>query len=410
LFFSPSNEELDEEQVTKWDDDMYCTNEHYNLTLDITCDMLKDNNYTFGDKVRCIEGNLHIRRAYWLGRHRGTKELVVGFCKFCDSFYYKKPGRFIPLNPENQCLTNRGNQLCSCCLNGTSAVVNSKKFACMQCQSVQVWGYFIIDIVGLFLLSLFIFFFNFFPASGATNALVFFGQIVVTAARIDCMGNIPMENQFKDMFHHQMNFAFEFFYGIWNLDFTHPAGKFCFAQTFTNVQVLAIGYLVALMPLFPVIFLILIVNFLDKIQNVVGRTCYKVFGVGCVSIISCNCLGLHMFPWLQRTIRFDKWQSIKTLVASYFLLAYTKFAMTTFYLMAPVSLYNSAGDEVEKVLYYQGNLRYLNSYHWGYFILSLFFLITYVLGFPLFLLVLRLRPFSIQAISPASQLYICFIP
>ena len=370
----------------------------HNKELNITCEDIK--NGSFGNRLKCINNEVYIKRAYWIGHYYrdhhhhdfNTTEYIVGICKFCQSFYYSKPGRYIPLNQSNQCLHGRTDQLCSCCLNSSSPAVNSRHFECLECNKKTVAEFFLMNVFGLFFLCIFIFLFDFFPASGALNALIFFGQMITTAVRIDCMGDIPMKPVFK--FDDQLNYIIEFIYGIWNLDFTYETKQFCFAQNFHTIHVLAITYAIALMPLVPVAILFLLVKYLGKIYNMVGRTCNRIVGEGCMYWMCCGCI--QSFPCCEKVFRFDKWKSIKTLVASCLLLAYTKFAMTTFYLLAPMKLYDSQNNVIESVLYYQGNLKYMGSAHTPYGLLAIFFLITYVIGFPLALLLLRYKPFLPQ--------------
>lgn len=233
------------------------------------------------------------------------------------------------------------------------------------------------------------------PGSGGLNALVFFGQMITTAMRLDCMGTIPLGTIFPNTkIDDNADNALEFIYGIWNLDFTYPANSFCFAEHFHNIQVLTLNYFVASLPLVVVIFLALQVKCFGKILNCVGRT----FGETCYSYVTCGCL--WRCRWLTMSVRFNKWASIKTLVASCILLSYTKFTMTTIYLLAPMSLFNSSGHPSDKVLYYQGDLEYFGHHHMCYGILAVFFLLTFVIGFPMFLLCLRYKPFKDNVLNP----------
>ena len=334
-------------------------------------------------------------RAYWIGYHNlEPNKPVVGFCKFCNSFYSPHIGRYVPLDLMNQCLTNRDNQLCSCCIKDKAPAVNSRNYTCIECNSKKMTTYFSANIICLFILLAFIFIFNFFPASGALNPLIFFAQMITTTLRLDCMGTIPMTSVFgsTSKVDDHIEYASDFIYGIWNLDFTYPANSFCFAKSFETIHVLVINYFVASLPLIPVFVLALLARCLDKLQNRGGRTCKQIFGEDCVYYVSCNCL--RAFPWLQKIVRFQKWRSIKTLVASCLLLSYTKFAVTTIYLITPSYLYDEDGHKAETVLYYQGNLKYFGPKHKRLGILAIFFLVTFVIGFPLLLLLLRYNPYK----------------
>ena len=355
----------------------------------ISCSSIKGNS-AYGGVIKCVNNDTYILRAYWIGYHNlEPNKTVVGICKFCNSFYSSYIGRYVPLDLTNQCLTNRDNQLCSCCIGDKAPAVNSRNYTCIECNSKKMTIYFAANIICLFFLLAFIFIFNFFPASGALNPLIFFAQMITTTLRLDCMGTIPMTNvlgntsKVDDILQHTSDFI----YGIWNLDFTNPANSFCFAKSFETIHVLVINYFVAALPLIPVFVLALLARCLDKLQNRGGRTCKQIFGENCIYIFSCNCL--RTFPWLQKMVRFQKWRSIKTLVASCLLLSYTKFAVTTIYLITPSYLYDVDGNKAGTVLYYQGNLKYFGPKHKKLGLLAIFFLVTFVIGFPLLLLLLR---------------------
>ena len=346
----------------------------------------------YNDVIKCINNVTHIMRAYWIGyRNLNSNQVVVGFCKFCNSFYSTHLGRYVPLDVTNQCLTNRDNRLCSCCINKKAPAVNSRNYTCIECNAKNIGEYFAYNIIGLFILLAFIFIFNFFPGSGALNPLVFFAQMITTTLRLDCAGTIPITNVFGNTSNADniLQYTSDFVYGIWNLDFTNPANSFCFAKSFQTINVLAINYFVAALPLIPVFVLALLARCLDKLQNKCERTCKQIFNEDCVHYFCCNCL--RTFPWLQKMVRFQKWRSIKTLVASCLLLSYTKFAVTTIYLITPTHLYDENGTVAEKVLYYQGNLKYFGPKHKKLGLLAIFFLVTFVIGFPLLLLLLRYK-------------------
>ena len=347
----------------------------------------------YNDVIKCINNVTYILRAYWIGYyHLNEDQVVVGICKFCKSFYSPYMGRYVPLDFTNQCLTNRTNQLCSSCVNDTAPAVNSRSYTCIECNPKKMTIYFSANIICLFILLAFIFIFNFFPASGALNPLIFFAQMITTTLRLDCMGTIPMTSVFgrTSKVNDHIEYVSDFVYGIWNLDFTYPANSFCFAKSFETIDVLVINYFVATLPLIPVAVLALLIGCLDKLQNTCERTCKQIFNEDCVYYSCCKCL--RALPWLQKMVCFDKWKSIRTLVASCLLLSYTKFAVTTIYLITPSYLYYEDGTEAEKVLYYQGNLKYFGPKHKRLGILAIFILVTFVIGFPLLLLLLRYKP------------------
>ena len=350
-----------------------------------------DNDKTFGERVKCDKENRTlIKRGYWIGNDIHHNITVVVFCKFCDSFYTDETGLFIPVKLD-QCLSKREHFLCSQCKNNSAPAINSRHYECIDCDWSNIFIYIVGNFIGFFFLSAFIFVFDFFPGSGALNALVFFSQMITSTLQLDGEGMVPLSAVTNKT--QLTNYPYYTIYGIWNLDFIDPVSSFCFSPKFTTVDVLAMKYGIALLFLVPVLFFVVFSNFFDIIHNTCGRNCTSWFGETFWNYIQCNCCPCEV-PWLNKLIRFDKWQSIKTLVSSCLLLSFTKFTVTTFYLINPTEMYNASGHSVGKVLYYQGNIDYFEGEHLKYAVVAILVFVTFVAGFPLMLLFLRYEPDS----------------
>ena len=383
----------------------------------------------YGGRIKCYNYTIPgvvsaIKRGYWIGKYKDTT--VVGFCKLCKSYHSREQGRFIDINVvSDQCLAGRNESsvLCSECNDKHFPAINSKTFDCLS-RSECHYGmpiYFASNIIGLFLLILFIFVFDFFPASGAINALVFFAQMTTTTLQIDGDGLVPIPDATNSSDPLTANsssqssalMAYLFINGIWKLDFALPLNNVCILGVSNVIQVLLTDYLIAFFPLVPVFVLVLISSYIDKIKEVIikplrklGRCVRKLIhqlrkreysdvNTDNSPWIRCGCQ-----DWSLSIFRFNRESSMQTLAASCLLLSFTKFSVTTFYLITPTTLYNISGTPHEKVLYYNGDIIYGHGAEfWNYSWFAVVCLCIFVVGLPMALLLLR---YDIQSSANAA--------
>ena len=367
----------------------------------------------YGGTVKCHNDVVRIKRGYWIGTvPYDNATTVVGMCKFCRSFHDHEIGSFVKINVSDQCLAGRNESsvLCSMCNEGHYPAINSRTYQCLhesKC-SQGILIYLASNIIGLFLLILFIFVFDFFPASGAINALVFFAQMTTTTLQIDVEGLVPPP---KGTSHTDfITYTYLFINGIWKLDFAIPLHNVCLPKISNVVHMLLWKYLIALFPLVPVLVLLLIGKYIDKIKEVIikqlrklGRCVRKL--IRQLRMLICkkeySDVNIDNSPWIRcgcqdwslSIFRFNRESSMQTLAASCLLLSFTKFSVTTFYLITPTTLYNINGTPYENVFYYEGHIPY-NKF-WNYSsIIAIFCLATIVVGLPMCLLLLRYEPIA----------------
>ena len=320
-----------------------------------------------------------ISRGYWLGKDNDT--WVVGMCKFCKSYrsIYLEPFVSLPHTSDScdydeQCEANRTGILCSRCVNGTGPSLNSRTYKCVECDPSNIVKYIVIQLVVIFVLFGFVFIFDFSPASGALNALVFFAQIISVSLELD-VAISPVGNQTK------VGDAVEALYGIWNLHLAHPyINNYCFSNDFEMFDLLATQYLLAFLPLIPAVSFCVIVCCWDRLLNCINKLLANLFG---------RCPYRPTCQFVKRCIRLDYRRSIRTVIASSLLLSYTKVAITTFDLLNPAYLYNSAGNLSELVLYLDGQVPYFKQHHLPFAIVAIFVLVFFLLGFPAILFFCR---------------------
>ena len=387
----------------------------------------------YGGRIKCYNETVPgvvsaIKRGYWIGKYKDTT--VVGFCKFCKSYYSHQQGRFIiDVDLSDQCLSGRNESslLCSECNDEHFPAINSRTFDCLSECDDGMLIYFASNIIGLFLLILFIFVFDFFPASGAINALVFFAQMTTTTLQIDGEGLVPipdLTNSSDSLTSNSSSaalMAYLFINGIWKLDFALPLNNVCIPGVSNVVQVLLTDYLIAFFPLVPVFVLVLISSYIDKIKEVIIKPLRKLGR--CVRKLICQLrkkeyidVNTDNSPWIRcgcqdwslSIFRFNRESSMQTLAASCLLLSFTKFSVTTFYLITPTTLYNISGTPHEKVLYYNGDIIYGHGAEfWNYSWFAVVCLCIFVVGLPMALLLLRYDIQSSANVAPQQHIKNC---
>lgn len=347
----------------------------------------------FGSRARCNETDhvTMVQRGYWAGPYDIGNETitVLGFCAFCN-FQNYKTGQLIKIDLDNQCDRNRNqsSMLCSSCNKGYSFAINSYRYECVKCGKTTKGErlYFPLNILILTIFLLFIYLFDFSLVSGALNPLIFFGQMTSTTLSLNIYEAIPTNNLTENL-----SYAYQTVNSFWKLDLMFFRNNLCLHENMTMVQILSLKYIVALMALSPVLVLVVIAKSLDKISNSIGKglRCLGLSEVLVIHIINpCKCFG--RLPWLQKAVRFNRDNSIQTIVSSCILLSFIKFNIITFYLLTPTNLYDINGTVVDSVLYYEGPLSYPGSKSlWNYAWLAVVFLIAVIIIFPFTLIFLR---------------------
>lgn len=326
-----------------------------------------------------------ILRGYWIGNASilGNQSLVAGYCKFCSSIYTSEVGNYVFLNGSSQCVANRKGTLCSECTEGTAPAVNSHHYECVPCKKFSFIWYILIEIGFLSLLILFIYIFNFFPASGALNAMVFFAQTISSTLQPNGAGFIPIQT-ISNASAVLVDDMLDTIYGIWNLAFINPiTPPFCYFDRMNNMMsVLVMNYVLALLPLVPIC-LILTVRFL---RQYCGR-CFIPYDK-CCSYVDSH-IPCSPRPLFLRLTGYNQERSEQTLFATALLLSYTKFFLATLYIVTPTNLYLPNGSVAETVVYFDGRLKYFSMEHLRYAAPALCMGVSVLVSLPLSLLCLR---------------------
>ena len=194
---------------------------------------------------------------------------------------------------------------------GYGIAVFSTNFKCVPCkESYKNWlKYFAIEFVPLTILFLIVLIFHVSITSAATNAFIFFSQVVslplealfITTAWTLWLKELDKANALTSIV--------IFLYGIWSLDFASMSGSdVCLSQSFPVVQILALQYISAVYPLVLAIIAFIIIEL--HARNFRPVVC--LWRPLCLLIVCCR------RTWQPKT-------SIMDAFATFILLTYTKF-------------------------------------------------------------------------------------
>ena len=167
--------------------------------------------------------------------------------------------------------------------------------------------------------------------------------------------------------------------GLLNLDFFHYIlPPMCVGVSLKSIHVLLLDYIIALYPLLLSVLVFVVVKLHD-------RNCWMIYYLT---------IPIQMLLKLIRKEWNPKATILNTSV-TFLLLAYSKLLFTSIKLLFPVKAYNSEGEVVphSTVLLYDPSIRFFQSEHIPYAILSLCVIVIFILLPPLLLLIYPTRLF-----------------
>ena len=344
---------------------------------------------SFSGRITCNERKYiaTVSRSTWIGRieKNSTDHIIVaGLSPYTVQYF--NDSIMLP-NDINEidnilCDHNRKGVLCGECKEGYSVSVNTNNRGCVKCNKNDVmlnWLFYILtEFVPVTIFFFIIFIFSSVIAIGPLNSFIFFAQIIYTVVKIDAEGMIPLRQNIPN--YKILEIFFIAPYEFWNLNFLNfVLPRFCLGTTITTLDIYAIEYLTASLPLFLLlgfIFILFFYNRGNRIFIVLFRPIHRIFAR--LRTIA----GLH--------------QSITGGIAVFILVSYTKFALVSFRFLAYFPLYNPAGDVEEIVFYYDGSVLFPEE-GMQYIIVAIFFLCTFVLIPPILLLYPSLLTFLERA-------------
>ena len=322
-----------------------------------------------GGIVSCSSKTQKVKtlKCYCMTYSSDKPSLVVGACwyscqlaKTSIKIYYT-----VPSNVSKVCdLFQRAGQLCGKCKDGFAPPVYSYNSSCVNCTDYSNnWAkYMAMSLLPLNALFLIVVIFRISVASGLLNVFVFVCQVM--SARY-VVSQLAINNSKLELLS-RIGLSL---YGISNLDFFRLVySPFCLHPRMTTLQALALDYAIAVYPLFLIVITYLLVEMHDHDVRIV--------------------------VWLWKPFRscFKRQWNIKgsliNAFATFLLLSYVKFLITSFAFLFPVKVFNIHGRALSQLyLYYDGTVEYFGTEHLPFAILALVALSVFNI-FPLLLLVL----------------------
>ncbi len=359
---------------------------------------------SYGGAVSCDSHsfNVTIRVQNWIGLVNSS--YLVGLCPptFCKQARYSSI--VLPNNSDTAqldqtvCEGHRTKELCGSCTHGYSPAVNSN-FNCVVCNSSNIYiavvKYISSVYIPLIIFSVVLIVFDIRLTTGPVNAFILFSQMVTTTFTLTAYGQIPFHlivGKNYDVLKKLLVIP----YGIFNLEFAenllHP---FCIRSNYTALDILVLEYGVASFPL---------------LMIVVATLCLKLKECCCSM---CSRLSLKIVRNVRCCNKSNISQALLPAFASFILLSYHKFSLTSVYLMSSQSLIDENGNFVDTRVYFAGHLNMSNPHYVRtYFIPSvlvsilLFAFPILLLGYPLMLLekcLFKIKP--LWKFYPAAKIH-----
>ncbi len=367
----------------------------------------------YGGALTCDphSSNVTIRVQYWIGFVNGSYLIgfvngsyLIGLCPpgFCKQTVHSSivlPNTSCTADIEDAvCDDHRTDVLCGKCSDGYSPAVNSN-FNCVLCNNSNIYinivKYISSVYVPLIIFSVVLILFDIRLTTGPVNAFILFSQMVTTTFTLDAYGQIPFD-QIVGKKYEVLKKLLDIPYGIFNLEFAenllHP---FCIRSNYTALDILALEYGVASFPL---------------LMIVVATLCLKLKECCCSM---CSRLSLKIVRNVHCYKKSNISQALLPAFASFILLSYHKFSLTSVYLMSSQSLIDENGNFVDTRVYFAGHLNMSNPHYVRtYFIPSvlvsilLFAFPILLLGYPLMLLekcLFKIKP--LWKFYPAAKIH-----
>ena len=337
--------------------------ERASLTIEITLSECPPGFLNKGNSCKCseseskyegissCEGNMYrslLVRGFWIGWCK-NHTICTGRCPHGYCFYNGSTSERIEL-PSSMtnldsflCGKYRTGVLCNKCTNGSSVHYHSHSYQCYP-NSLCSYGilfYLSSEIVPLTIVFLLVMIFNVSLTSGAVNGFVLFAQ-VADSIDISAQGSIEFPKITE-----YLSFPYRLIYRLFNFDFfsLEPI-SFCFWESATTLDILAVKFVTIAYALFLVLFTVLILN-------------------------SWKCKMLC--AWFRpRTLRAALTHGLTTLLV----ICISQCARISTSILAATRL--AYPDQNEVVVLYNGGLHPFHKGHLQYAIPALFFLIFLV--------------------------------
>ena len=279
------------------------------------------------------------------------------------SFFYLIPPNVSKLNEMMCSYVNRDGQLCGSCKEGFAPPVYSYDLQCVQTSQCTHnstwWKYIAVAFLPLTVFYIMVIIFRISATSPALNGFVLVSQIFSMPT------HLRLFELYRDIeYVHNPWLVPISVYGIWNLDFFRTVyTPFCLHPDMTNIQALALDYIIAVYPLILITVTYLFVELHDW--------------------------GFRPIVWLWRPfhrcfVRFRRQWDIRTSLidafATFFLLSYVKLLSVSFDLLFPVSITDVNGHTLSSMyLFLDATVEYFGKDHLPYGIVATVILVVFII-------------------------------
>ena len=343
---------------------------------DVSLDSCESSTYTCGCvapqgnifNLHCNSAtNVSLLNGYWMGLENvgGERQYMVSACPsgFCMTANHE----YNPLPRDNLTkhicgVQGRRGRVCGECMEGFGPAINSDSFECVSCTlsfkqlTLHITYYILLVYVPLFFLFLVIILFNVKLTTGPANAFILYSQVISSTLNINADNRIPLSSITPHITRY-LN-AYMFPYGVFNLKFFElfvPKRYLCFGTHLNSLDLFLLEYLVASFPLLMIVAILVVYKF-SWICNrcpVHARKLCRVCQLCC-----CCC----RFSRNRETFEDSSDRLRRAMVpafASFILLSYTKFSLTSSLIITPVHLSTLSGKTLSPAYFsFAGQKRY----------------------------------------------------
>ena len=361
-------------------------------------------------RLRCDQADFQsfLRNGYWMGTTpESNGSLVVslclpGFCTVNSTADYIK----LPSNIDDLC-KNRTGILCGKCIPGYGIAVNWRIFECFPCNNTNnaahATYYALAVYVPLLILFTGIILLNVRLTTGPANAFIFYSQIISSTFDLTGDDHIPL-NLVSNSTPVLLG-AYRIPYGIFNLDFLENfIPPLCMGTGLNALDALQLDYIVACFPLIMILLVLLALKVKTWLKSLCSRFLQQVRRRHQLQDYTSEVLPSPTLPvdysrFPSRTsfscVRwFQNWQAGESLLhafSAFLLLSYTKFALTSSYIVNLHPIVSADGSQVGlRRAYYAGQFTEHDvTYLVRYYIPSCFIIVIIaiipimLLGYPI---------------------------
>ena len=330
------------------------------------------NSQNYQKRLRCEQSDFHafLRNGYWIGTTpESNGSLVVslclpGYCTTNDSAdYVMLPDE---LDSQDKVCVNRVGVLCGQCVPEYGPAVNRRDFRCVLCNATNIAAhatYYVLSVyLPLFILFTGIIVFNVRLTTGPANAFILYSQIIASTFDLTGDNHIPLNVITSST--SALLAAYRIPYGVFNLDFLENFVKpLCLGSGLNSLDALQLDYIVAMFPLLMILLVLLVLSF--KSRCGIGRLFHMQRHQALHDYTSVpNHSPTEGQPSRRLKTRkclcrwFRDWQAGESLLhafSAFLLLSYTKFALTSSYIVNLHPILSADGSQVgPRRAYYAG--------------------------------------------------------